>query len=589
MRTRLCLLAFLAAAVLPLPAQTQPPTPPDDPKQYATLDGKTLGEGGIPLRKTKLTLRKSDAGSTVTFVNGVPSAGTTYGATSDAEGKFHYEKLPPGRYYLTGENTGYLRSTYGSRNAMTSGTVLDLKAGQAMTDIVLTLTPAAVISGRILDAEGDPMPRVNVRLLQSRYRNGKKSLQIASITSADSRGEFRFDSVAQGKYYLAASTRGNLPFGSVEVVKDSAKKPGEPDEDYVMTYYPNSPDASAAQPLLVAAGRQLPGTDIALKKLAVYHIRGKVTGGIPGKPLTSLRVNAVEANDNNGMTITMSGMSNGNIAPDGTFDLGAYRPGSYVAQVTTINGVLSTLARTRVELGNQDANDVVIAMQPLGEITGKILWLADQKVDDASAGAKAKGKNPDPISKMRLNLTALESGVLGRSPLDAKDDGSFSFPDVAPGKYKVDLSGVPPGAYVASMKVNGQDARTGFEVASGAVEVTIQLSPNAAQITGTVTDGTTAVPNSVVTVIPEPANPEQTWLYKRTMADSQGNFRIMGLIPGRYKVYAWEDMEFGAEYDQDFLQPFTGKGTDITVKESAKETVKVVRVAIPDLQAAGKQ
>src|SRR6202043_3283986 len=93
-------------------------------------------------------------------------------------------------------------------------------------------------------------------------------------------GTFVIGSLAAGRYYLSATdNRGNY--------MDDAERPGRkgPEEGYVTTYFPNAIDAAAAAPIEIAAGAELRGIEIRLRKARVFRIRGKVvntlTGAVP--------------------------------------------------------------------------------------------------------------------------------------------------------------------------------------------------------------------------------------------------------------------------------------------------------------------
>ena len=47
------------------------------------------------------------------------------------------------------------------------------------------------------------------------------------------------------------------------------------------------------------------------------------------------------------------------------------------------------------------------------------------------------------------------------------------------------------------------------------------------------------------------------------------------MVPGEYKVYAWEDVESSAWMDPDFMKPLEAKGEPVTVGESAQANVQV--------------
>ena len=73
-------------------------------------------------------------------------------------------------------------------------------------------------------------------------------------------------------------------------------------------------------------------------------------------------------------------------------------------------------------------------------------------------------------------------------------------------------------------------------------------------------------------------------MFKSTTTDQAGAFSFRGLTPGKYKVYAWEEIENGAHQDPDFLRRWGGKAADVEVKESSANTVTVVRISAADMK-----
>ena len=551
--------------------------------QFATVEGKAVGLGGQALKKATVTLRPFSGAATPFMMFANSATPGSIGATTDAEGKFHFDGVPPGRYYLSAEKPGFLRGGYGATTPFDPGTILTLAAGKDMKDLTIKLTPTAIIAGKVVDEDGDPIANSSIRLSRLMYRNGKKSYQMTGFRQTDANGEFKLDQLTAGKYYLAASKRGM--FGGQESVRQAGLKTGQQEEDYVTTYYPGSTDQAGAQAIEAIAGQEILGLKLTLKKLPVYHLRGKVVGSIPGKPLAGLKASAVEAGDMGGMTMMVGGLMGGNIREDGTFDLGTYPAGSYIAQVTNSSGMITTLARQRVELGHEDKNDIVIALQPLGEVVGKVEIELDPKEEAARAKAKSEGKNLDAIGSIRVQLTTQEPGLNGKQPESVKDDGTFVFTEVGSGLHKVNVMGTPLNSYIKAITVGGRDVMTsGIEVNSGQVRVDVKIAPGAGQVSGTVSDGTNPVGSAVVTLVPEPFDADKTWMFKSTTTDQAGAFSFRGLTPGKYKVYAWQEIENGAHQDPDFLRPWGGKATDVEVKESSANTVTVVRISAADMK-----
>jgi hypothetical protein len=82
-------------------------------------------------------------------------------------------------------------------------------------------------------------------------------------------------------------------------------------------------------------------------------------------------------------------------------------------------------------------------------------------------------------------------------------------------------------------------------------------------VQGVVRDSTSqAVASATVVVVPDFAKRENSFLYKRATTDSAGRFKVSGLAPGDYQLFAWPSPPpQGAEEDPLFLTPFETRGT----------------------------
>jgi uncharacterized protein (DUF2141 family) len=68
---------------------------------------------------------------------------------------------------------------------------------------------------------------------------------------------------------------------------------------------------------------------------------------------------------------------------------------------------------------------------------------------------------------------------------------------------------------------------------------------------------------------------EQAAYYHQANSGQDGRFTFKNLSPGKYKVFAWEDVESGAWMDPDFIKPVVDKGASVTVEEGGQQTVEV--------------
>lgn len=104
------------------------------------------------------------------------------------------------------------------------------------------------------------------------------------------------------------------------------------------------------------------------------------------------------------------------------------------------------------------------------------------------------------------------------------------------------------------------------------------VSPKAGLITGVAQNPNTGGPAPGATVVLVPKEKERreiSTLYQQATTDQHGRFRFKNVVPGEYKVYAWEDVQATAWMDADFMKPVEDKGESVTVGESAVANVQV--------------
>src|SRR5205809_6095856 len=164
MSARLALTILTAATLLaqtPARRPQQPNTaaqPAEKEVPGGSVEGQVLNAvTGEPLRKVNLALMPQQSRQ-----GGPPSP---YSGATDANGQFVMKDIRPGQYGLMAERNGFVRTSYGSRNQMQQGSPLTVASEQTVKGIVIRMQPHAVISGRILDEDGEPVPHVQVQAM----------------------------------------------------------------------------------------------------------------------------------------------------------------------------------------------------------------------------------------------------------------------------------------------------------------------------------------------------------------------------------------------------------------------------------------
>jgi protocatechuate 3,4-dioxygenase beta subunit len=580
--------AVLSSAQVTAPRPGAPDANPDKPKEKCKVEGHVTNlSSGEPLKKTTLRLRMSmSPGAGISN----PSDMANYSTTSDAEGKFLFEDVEPGRYTLSAERPGFVRANYGARSNAMGGTAIALDAGQHLKDLVFKLTPQGVIAGKVTDEDGDPVSGAQVQVYRFAYVRGKKQLQPSGASSVSADGSFMVANLAPGRYYLSASDSRAM-MGPWQ-----QERPGRrgPEEAYVTTYYANALDASSAAPVDVAAGAEIRGVEIRLRKARVFHISGKVVNTVAGGPAQNLMLMLLPKDNADGAMMFRPIMS---MVRDreGSFYFNHVLPGSYVIQSntnTSVNGERNALVtRQVVTVSNESIEDLVLPLGPGLEITGTIkvegveAQVAAQQTAQQTASQRASAQARRPF----VNLTVFEGTNFNTPGAQSRDDGSFQLRGVSPDKYRVNISNLPDGTYVKSILFGGQDvSRTGLDLTGGSGgALDILLSPNAADVTGVVrNDKGETIPGVLVTLWSPGQAPAGTAdSYRFANTDQSGGFRLSNLAPGEYRIVAWEDIEPGLAQDPDFRKRFESQAASVTLRDNSHDTAEVKLIAKDAIEA----
>lgn len=526
----------------PAPATSVPEAPKaTDPKQLSRLEGRVVhAQTGEPLRKVNLTLRRT-AREAVSLV-----------CTSDQDGRFVFENVEPGTYQLTAERPGFLRQAYGARGLPYSGTPITLTAGQQIRDLEFKLLPQGVISGRVVDEEGEPVPRAQVMAM--RVGGGRIRSLPGGGGSTNDVGEFRIAGLAPGRYRVQAMPIPARFFG--ETVRPG--NPNAPEEGFVATYYPSATDPEAAAAIEVGAGQEVPGITIQLRKGPLYRIHGKVTGLTAERPASQLRVTLMPRRRDEPIMGPLGGRGT-SIEADGSFLLTQVQPGSYYLTVMTFPGRMQALGRVPVEITGSDLRDVVVPLGATVTVSGAVRVEGQPKADFGTA---------------RVGLMPVEGIAFNASSAEVKADGSFQLEGVLGDRYTITLMGGPENTYVKSVRMGGREVpeqELDLSHAEGSVQLEVVLSPKAAAVEGTVAEADKPAPGAYVLLVPERLPAGREWLWRSATSDQNGRFEFRSLRPGEYKLYAFEDPEPAYARDAEALKPFEQKAVKVTVKEGERQ------------------
>src|SRR5579862_6486613 len=257
----LCVLACGSHAFAqdtPTPTETSGATASTDrDKQLCTIAGTVTSLAtGEPLKRAMISLAPETPGT-----NKAPKRVLT-----DAAGHFSIARIIPGRYALSVDREGYVTQSYAEANSQGSGAILSLAAGQQLTDLIFRLRKTAVISGQVLDEDGEPMAQVAVEVLQKHKANGNVTFDPVQAGSTDDQGNYRIFGLPPGHYVIRARVQGpDSMWFSMNADGEYVADDSPPALEYPDVYYPGTPDSARASAIDVAAGAEIPRIDFFMR------------------------------------------------------------------------------------------------------------------------------------------------------------------------------------------------------------------------------------------------------------------------------------------------------------------------------------
>ena len=119
----------------------------------------------------------------------------------------------------------------------------------------------------------------------------------------------------------------------------------------------------------------------------------------------------------------------------------------------------------------------------------------------------------------------------------------------------------------------------GFDPAGAHASLEVVISGDGGRISGAAT-GKDQKAQPGVTVVAVSDQPLR-WISERSKSastDQNGRFNIQGLRPGRYHLYAFEEIEPGAYDDPQFMKRYLDRGKTIDITENSQQMVDLTMI-----------
>jgi len=559
------------------------PAQPSTPAPSGKISGRVVtADTGRPIKRARV------------FVNAAELPGGR-GTLTDDSGTYEITDLPAGRYTLNVSKSGFVSLSYGQRRPLQAGTPLQLLDGQQLKSVDFSLPRGGVISGRIVDEDGEAVPGAMVRVMRYQYQQGDRRLTQAGTAQTDDRGQYRVWGLMPGDYYVNALTR--IPVFGGQMAPGGRGGPGGPagragspggrgasmaalaggnvpqffagggdDQEqmnYAPTYYPGVTAVEQARPITLGVSQEALDISFNMQLVRTSRLSGHVTNP-DGTASTAGNVNLMPDGSGRGGQIGQN--YGGRIQWDGAFSIANVPPGRYILRARSGDSETPQFAMQPITLDGSDIDGLAVMLSAGATLTGTVVFNA--------------GQSPVPdATQVRITAPSTDQSAFGPQPNARVDkDGRFTLSGVAAGTHLVRSNGNLRGWTLKSVTVAGRDVTdTPIDVRTGQTlsNVTIVFTDKINEISGTITT-TTGVPMPDYTVLAFPTDQllwrPQARQIATTRPDQTGKYRLRGLPPGEYYVTTVDPAEQGEWFEPAYLDEHRAGASRLTLGDGDVKT-----------------
>lgn len=522
------------------------------PERSSSIAGRVLNSiTGAPLHRAtvEITLEGRDD------VRG--QAGT------ESDGQFLLRALPAGRYRIRVTRPGYAPMNYGARRPNTPGQIITLGANENKSGLVVRMPALGAVSGTVTGLPASTSSAY-VQAAPLRFTSGTPNWAQTRSGRVENDGTYRVYDVLPGRYRIRVDYTHRQPPASMP-----AGTRFDPDA-LMFTFYPSALNQDEAQIVEVASGADLGAIDIHVRPMEVSTLAVRVQwpDGAVAEKAAAVAPTALPVSIHSSASLSSRSSASLNFRMGDTFPAySSLLPGRY-----SIGGSVNLFgrcyaARREVDLSG-GPSEAVLVLEPCVDLHGRIVISGAGTVSPAG---------------LRVELRShFEQSVQDRT--SAQSDGAFVLHAIPPGLFDAIVDPLPAPSYLKAMTLGSIDVlnRPISITSSTRGSLQIVVGARGAEVQGHIERGSA----TTVLAAPQGHSASIPTRFITSTVDENGDFHLVGIYPGTYRIYAFEDLEPLAWLEPGFLAGYRESSVEVELQEGPGPTIRLT--AIPGTRSTQK-
>jgi len=444
-------------------------------------------------------------------------------ATTDEDGKFQLTNLSPGNYVIRVGAAGYVPEPSFAASSF-------YRPGE---NITIRMIKGGVITGRVLNQNGEPMALARVRSVRVKDEEGNpaRDANTGRDWTTDDRGMYRLYGLEPGAYVVSATFTNMFRAASSQAAS---------------TYYPSA-TLDGATLVNVNAGNETGGIDIRYRAERSYSVRGTIAGqkAQSGAQVGRTAISVMLSHAGTGVVVGATTIVplNGNNA----FYFEGVGDGVYEVTAQTASGTSDAAIALPQLVNVQGASvaGIVLTLTPMGSLAGRVLLETTEPIEACRNATSGMVQETLVIARREAaaNKTPSLASLL---PVEAKPDqgGEFLLTNMNAGRYVLDIR--PPSRFWFVRDISWENvtktpaSEVTLKLGERVQGLRIKLAQGAGSIAGQVSSANADARLRVYLVPAEKEHENNAFRYADTPVQADGSFFFSNLAPGRYWLLARE-------------------------------------------------